>query len=255
MSTIKCYPAQPNKIKAFGGISPHAGYFFSGKCANQFYSSVEIPQHVLVLSVSHRMHFDYLPLFPSGSWQTPIGNVKISDELNAELIKLDFVKFDEQAHFGEHSGEIQLPFLKFYRDDVMISVINVGLAPLYHQAGVELETIQEFGSEIGKVLKNFNQDVLVVASSDMSHEDSHETSITKDKFALEAISEFDTERLYDELTKHSISMCGGIPALIMFEATKVMGATKSEILDYYTSADVTREKDNFTVGYCACRIS
>ena len=89
---IDGYPKNEDKKAALGVISPHAGYYFSGKCANKVYSSVEIPNSVLVLSVSHRGHYDYLPLFPPGVWITPFGEIEIEEKLNAALLQLDFVK-------------------------------------------------------------------------------------------------------------------------------------------------------------------
>ena len=38
--TIEGYPKSKDKKKALGGISPHAGHTYSGKCANKVYSSV-----------------------------------------------------------------------------------------------------------------------------------------------------------------------------------------------------------------------
>jgi len=253
--TIEGYPKSTDKKAALGVISPHAGYYFSGKCANKVFSSVEIPKSVLVLSVSHRGHFDYLPLFPAGSWNTPLGDIEIDEKLNAELLQLDFVREDESAHDSEHSGEMQLPFLKYYRNDVKMSIINVGLSPLYHADSTDFETIKRFGEKLGNVLKEYDEKVLIVASSDMSHEDSDKETRRLDKLVLDILPEYNPKKLYDVLSKNRISMCGGIPALIMLVAGKILGGRNAQIVEYYTSSDITGEKFGRSVGYCGLRVT
>ncbi len=252
---IESFPKSISKKSAIGGISPHAGYFFSGKCANKLYSAVDLPENILVLSVSHHGHFDYLPLFPDGAWKTPLGELPINAELNAALLTIPDVKEDAEAHNDEHSGEIQLPFIKYYKPDAKISVINIGLSPLYHLGETSYEKIQEFGENIGTAIKNFGKDVFIVASSDMSHETGKQNTLSQDKHVLEVLPMFDTQAMYNVLVKNRISMCGGIPALVMMIAARQLHATKSEIVEYYTSADITGDSEGYTVGYCSALIS
>jgi len=252
--TIENYPKSSEKKKALGVLSPHAGYYFSGRCANMVYSSVEIPSRVLVLSVSHSEHFDYLPLYPAGSWITPLGEIEIDEEMNAELLKLDFVRENAQAHSYEHSGELQLPFLKYYGADLKLSIINVGLAPLYLPGETPFETIENFGQGLGNALQKFSEEVLIVASSDMSHETPDARTRKQDKYVREIIEDYEPRELYDVLLKHRITMCGGIPALLMFEATRVLGGKKAEIVEYYTSSDITGEQFGRSVGYLGLRV-
>ncbi|MCD4657402.1 MAG: AmmeMemoRadiSam system protein B [Planctomycetes bacterium] len=254
-SMIEGFKSSTEKRKAIGGISPHAGYFFSGKCANMMYSAVDFPEHILILSVSHQNHYDHLALYPEGAWKTPLGELSIDTELNSALLALTSVKEDAEAHDDEHSGEIQLPFIKYYMPDAKISVINVGLSPLYHSGETSFEKIKEFGENIGSAIKNFGKDVFIVASSDMSHEQGKKKTLAQDKHALEVLPNYDVQALYNVLVDNRISMCGGIPALIMMDAAKQLNATNCEIIDYYTSADITSNDDGYTVGYCSALIS
>ena len=99
------------------------------------------------------------------------------------------------------------------------------------------------------------QDVFIIASSDMSHEQGKQNTLSQDKHVLEVLPKLDAQELYSVLVKNRISMCGGIPALMMMIAAKQLNATKSEIVEYYTSADITGDADGYTVGYCSALIS
>jgi len=48
--TIESFvPLRTNKTRAYGAISPHAGYEYSGPVAAAVYSSVDIPADVVIL--------------------------------------------------------------------------------------------------------------------------------------------------------------------------------------------------------------
>ena len=49
-----------------------------------------------------------------GSWQTPLGTVSIDEMLAAALLQADpELTEDSEAHRGEHSLEVELPFLQY----------------------------------------------------------------------------------------------------------------------------------------------
>src|SRR3989304_7832494 len=71
-----------DKEDALGIISPHAGYIYSGKVAGKIFSRINIPDKVIILSPNHTGCGAPFSLWPSGEWQTPLGNVAISRTLN-----------------------------------------------------------------------------------------------------------------------------------------------------------------------------
>lgn len=235
------------KKKAFGIISPHAGFIYSGSTAGKIYGLVEVPQTVLIIGPNHRGRGEPAALYPDGVWQTPLGAVSINSRLNS-LVKqhTPFVKFDTLAHEQEHSLEVQLPFLQYVRPDVSISAICLGHG--------DYRSLYEIGVGIASAIRNYGEDVLIVASSDMTHYESAASALKKDSKALEQILTLDPEGLLRVCSADHITMCGVMPSAVMMIAAKQLGATKAEQIDYSTSGDVTGDNSQ-VVAYLSVMIT
>jgi len=119
---------------------------------------------------------------------TPLGAVPVNSSLNSLVRQhTPFVKYDMQAHEHEHSLEVQLPFLQYIRPDVSISAICLGHG--------DYRTLHEIGVGIANAIRIYGEDVLIVASSDMTHYESAESALKKDSKALERILALDPEGL------------------------------------------------------------
>lgn len=237
-------PESREKRKVLGVIAPHAGYVYSGAVAGQMYADIEIPDTVLILGPNHHGLGASLALHPEGSWLTPLGNVPICSELNACLsAALPSLQCDSLAHQREHSLEVQLPFLQYLHPDLTLSAICLG-----HSNDFSL--IREIGVALATAIRSFGSDVLMVASSDMTHYESAESARRKDNLALEAVIARDPEKLMQVCHAHRISMCGVIPAAIMLVACRELGASQTELISYKTSGDVTGDNRQ-VVGYAS----
>lgn len=132
-STIQSFAREEaEKIRAVGVVAPHAGYEYSGPVAGRVYSTVEIPETVVIMSPAHHRISSLFALYDRGSWLTPLGEVKIEARL-ADLVaeETELISRDPEAHRKEHSIEVQIPFLQYFRPDVAIVPIMVS-----YQAGL-----------------------------------------------------------------------------------------------------------------------
>lgn len=230
-------------VDALGIVSPHAGYMYSGEVAASVYDAVKIPQTALILNPNHRGMGAAFALYPDGEWETPLGSVPIDSEFNRLLLKnCDLVEEDERAHAYEHSGELQVPFLRFRREDVCISVICMSRD--------ELDALRGLAEGIARSINEAKKGVLIVASSDMSHYEPLKAAERKDRLALSMIEALDAEGLYRVVYRERISMCGVAPVVTMLFAAKELGARTAKVLHYRTSGDVTGDYDA-VVGYAA----
>ena len=229
------------KERALAVIVPHAGYVYSGKVAGAVYARVEIPRDVVLLCFNHRGAGRDFAVWREGDWITPLGPVPVNTEL-ATSIKEAFLPadFDETGHLGEHSGEVQVPFLQRVRPDVRITpvALSVRLDPR------GLEHLRAFG----KMLADLKQDFLVVASTDLNHYEDQKTTIAKDEAAIAAIERLDEGALRDAIASREISMCGYAPTIATIAYAKSKGATKARTVMHATSGDVSGEYDR-VVGY------
>ena len=229
------------KEKVKGVVSPHAGYIYSGKVAVQVFSQIEIPETVVLIGPSHTGMGKRFALYPDGSWKTPLGNIKIDKKLSASILKNSLlITEDEQAHLYEHSIEVQLPIMQYFRKDFKIVPIAVAQA--------DIKSCRKIAFAISKAIKDSKKEVLIVASSDMTHYEPAKSAKEKDQKAIDAIVGLDEELLYNRIGEYNISMCGYIPTVIMLAASRRLGAKKGKLIKYMTSGHVSGDYSS-VVGY------
>ncbi|MCL2149850.1 MAG: AmmeMemoRadiSam system protein B [Dehalococcoidia bacterium] len=229
------------KVEAIGIVSPHAGYTYSGSVAGAVISRVRLEDTVIILGPNHTGLGVPFSLWPGDTWETPLGNVAIDDELrHALLINSAYLAEDADAHLREHSLEVQLPFLQHQRSGIkIVPIVLGGAAPGDYQA---------LGGEIARVLTTTGQRATILASSDMTHYEPHAAAEHKDRMAIEAITRLNAAELISCLTEHRITMCGYAPTLTLIAAAKQLGATAGELVRYQTSGDVSGDYES-VVGY------
>ncbi len=242
LSLIESYVNKKDeKIQAKAVISPHAGYIYSGSTAGLVYSSVNIPDRVIILCPNHTGMGSKFALMREGIWETPLGKINIDSNL-AEIIlkKSDKLKEDVYAHLQEHSLEVQLPFIQYLNPNATIVPISI-MGGSYK----ELDTV---GKAIADAIKEYDKETLIVVSSDMSHYIAHEEATKRDAKAIEKIIALDGEGLIEVCRRHDITMCGVYPAVTGISAAKTLGAKSGNLLKYTTSAEVSGDYRH-VVGY------
>ncbi len=232
-------------IKAVGVVSPHAGYVYSGRVAGEVFSRVKIPRRVLILGPNHRGRGSDAAIMSKGSWKMPMGDVAMDSELSDTILaNSKLVVEDETAHEMEHSLEVQVPFMQALRDDFLLTPLVLG-----HLSLKECLTLgDDLASAILGFRKSSADDVLMVASNDMTHHEPQEVAKEKDMDAIEKILNLDPEGLYDTVRGRGISMCGVIPVTVMLKAAMALGAKRVELVDYKTSGDTSGDYSS-VVGY------
>jgi AmmeMemoRadiSam system protein B len=235
------------KRKAISVIAPHAGFEYSGPVAGAVFSSVQLPKVFVILGPNHRNVKSRFAIMKEGTWQTPFGEVPINFGLaSAIATRFDQVSDDSDAHEHEHSLEVQLPFIQYIRENFSIVPISIAYQASY-------EELEELGHAIAEAIQSQKEDVLIVASTDMSHYVSQEEAETKDTMAIEKIKRLDPKGLYDVVSRENISMCGYQPTTATIVASLDLGATQAELIKYQTSGEVTKNFQE-VVGYAGIRI-
>ncbi|MHC1697828.1 MAG: AmmeMemoRadiSam system protein B [Geobacteraceae bacterium] len=238
--------SEDTKIKALGAIVPHAGYIYSGAVAGSVYARVNIPETVVILGPNHHGIGAKAALYPPGDWLTPLGNVGIDQQLSL-LIRNDsvLVEEDDTAHLHEHSIEVQVPFLQYLRPEVSIVPLCLGFT--------DFSSCKSLGLSLAKAISDYKKEVLIIASSDMSHYQPDAETRHEDSLAIQEVLDMNPEGMYSIVTGRGISMCGIIPATVMLVAAMALGASRSELVRYATSGEVSGD---FTqvVGYAGVMV-
>jgi AmmeMemoRadiSam system protein B len=250
---------QGNK-KIKGLVVPHAGYIFSGAIAAHSYNLLTnngFANTFLIIGPNHTGMGSGISVMTEGSWLTPLGEVPINEKLSKQLLK-GIIDKDENAHMYEHSIEVQLPFLQFSAGDKKFDFVPLCMSMQ------DFETANKVGKIIADAIKATDENIVIVASTDFSHAGFNYMSMPpegmrvdeyaekQDKLAINQIINMNPEGLIDTVQKNSITMCGYGPVAAMLTASKILGASKAELLKYGTSYEV--QPSSSCVGYGALAI-
>lgn len=247
-------PLLPGKV--VGLVSPHAGYPYSGAIAAHAYAQIRGASYdtVVLLGPDHRGICGAYGISAYKHFQTPLGTVEVDLPLVERLQKrlaIDRIEDEE-----EHSLEIQLPFLQRTLGTFSLLPIMMGY-PLMPRVGhTAWKACEMLSNALIEVLAD-RQNVLVVASTDLSHLYSYHEVVEHDQVFMTLIQELDPQRLADALIAGECQACGGAPVVTMMMTVKARGADKVTVLAYANSGDVTgnRVVGNYTVGYAAIALT
>lgn len=223
-------------------IAPHAGYIYSGPVAAYGFKSVSKREYstVVILAPSHFVDFDGISLWPEGGFRTPLGVVEVDKDFVQRLIvQHEKFYFYPQAFEGEHSLEVEIPFLqKTFQNFKIVPVI-------FGQPSFEI--LKDFSKALNQIIGD-RKDVLVLVSTDMSHYHTDEYARKMDNNTLEAIKGLQVEQIWKEFHLRTMEMCGWIPLTAALLYAQERGLNRVEVLRYANSGDITGER-NRVVGY------
>jgi MEMO1 family protein len=234
-------------------VVPHAGYQFSGLVAAAAYRLVADlqPKRVVVLAPCHRMSFRGLAVPTFGGFRTPLGTVWV-DDVARSLASSELVRMSSSPFEGEHSFEIQLPFLQCTAADAKVVPILFGSLGPQHDSAIEHllsrladeRTLFLISSDFTHYGRRFDYEPFPATSA----EDVRTRLEELDTAAIEPILLGDAEGFRAFLARTSDTVCGRLP-LAAFLATLGRGV-RGRLLAYRTSLDVTGDFEH-SVSYAS----
>ncbi len=246
--------AEPGRVdgEIIALVSPHAGYPYSGEVAAHGYELVQGKDYsnVVVISPSHYDHFNFSSVFSGRGYLTPLGEIRVNRKISKTLAeKSDMIRISERGHLssamgrGEHALEVQLPFLQTVLG-------NFNLIPIV-MGDQNRGTVEELGRALGDVLQG--KDVLIVASTDLSHFHSDREARKLDRIFMNKLEDFSPYDLMEAIGTGRTEACGGGPTAAAMMAARMMGADGCEVLTYANSGDITGDTSG-VVGYTSAVI-
>ena len=242
-------PEQAKPRRVIAVIAPHAGYVFSGAIAGETYARVEVPERAVVLNPNHTGMGSPRSIWSAGVWRLPGGSVPVDEPLAAHIRQEAKLEDDRRAHLHEHSGEVQLPFLRARRPEVRVVPICL--------SNLSLKACHSLGEGLARAVQQAAgdaRDILLVASTDMSHFVSAEEARRLDMMALERVEKLDPDGLYEVVTENDISMCGFIPTTVVLVAARSLGANHVDLVRYGNSGETSGDYAR-VVGYVGAIVS
>ncbi len=235
--------ASPGAVagRLVGLVSPHAGLHYSGPVAAYGYSLLrrQAPATVVLVGPSHRAAFEGVAVHAQGSWETPLGEAAIDEELARALIAADATLFDDPGpHREEHSLELQMPFLQRVMPGLRIVPLLMGT-----QSRSEVEALAR---ALARVLPG--RGAVLVASSDLSHYQPAALASRLDAEVVGDVRGLDADALMHRLEARENVACGGGPLVAVMKAARELGADRASVLRYADSGDAGGDKTH-VVGY------
>ena len=256
-------PAQgdvSNVDRIIGGVVPHAGWAYSGPLAARVVKEVDArphPQAVVVFGAIHVPHGPRASLFPSGAWETPLGLAEVDTRLGERLHgRTGLLENDPHAHDGEHSIEVEVPFIQHLLPDSLIVPIMV---PVNEHAA-------SLGGAVGQTCRNYGVDVVFLCSTDLTHygPSFRFTPQGVGADALKWAKDVNDRRMIDLMlamraddavaeAAENRNACGGGAIAATLAACRAYGAQRATLLEHTTSYEVGRallpEPPRDSVGY------
>lgn len=229
--------AKPVRPPPKAVIAPHAGYVFSGPVAASAYAGWrelgESVRRIVLLGPAHRVYLRGMAVPASRTFMTPLGGIPVDEEAIAAISSMPGVITDDLPHAGEHSLEVQLPFLQILFPAFSLVPIVVGDASADTVAAV-LEKLWN------------GEETRIVISTDLSHYHDYSTAREIDTATSAAIAALEIDSIGPE------QACGCMPLRGMMRFARDHGLQIRE-LDRRNSGDTAGPRDH-VVGYGAYAI-
>ncbi len=241
--------ASPEKIDGdiIALISPHAGYQFSAPIAAYGFKAAE-GRHfktVIVLGFSHRLRFGGISVYARGVFRTPLGDIAIDEALAQEIISTNSrIQFNPVLFDGENSVEMQIPFVQMVFAGAKVVPVAFGTQ--------EYEDAEIMADALAAALKD-RKDVLIVASTDLSHYHPYAEANSIDQHTVNVLTGMKAGEFYQEGRLGVCELCGMMPVTASLLTAEKLGYNKIKVLKYANSGDTFGDKGK-VVGYLSAAI-
>jgi hypothetical protein len=236
-----------------GGIVPHAGWYFSGSIACNVINCLtsDDPPDVLAIFGMHLHPNDRCVMMAEGAWETPFGELIVEEQLAGELARQFSFTLESFNNFSQDNTiELQLPFIKYFFENVRI--VAMGVPPAKSSLAI--------GRAVVDIAQRLDLNVKVIGSTDLTHYGPNYGFVSEgagpqavdwvrhqnDRRIIDLMMDMDAEMIINEaLTSHN-ACCAGAAATAI-QTAKHLGARQAETVAYATSYD-KNPGDSF-VGY------
>jgi AmmeMemoRadiSam system protein B len=230
----------PKKVsgKILGAVVPHAGYVYSGMTAGMAFGTFRglKPDAVVLMGPSHRVRVRGVRIFEAEGFESPLGVLPASRQVLDELVQT-LGPGAKGSAFCEHSVEVQLPFLA--RALPQVPVIELVFGP------AEEREVERVVSAL--LLLRRAHEILVVASSDLSHYYDHQRAQVLDGRFRDLLLKSERAPLAEALRRGETEACGAGAVLSLLAYTEALGGRFEAI--HQCDSSLTSGDESQVVGY------
>lgn len=228
----------PSSGKVRGLMVPHAGYVCSGPIAAKAFRTVaedRNPDAYVIIGPDHHGGCPGSVLCSDG-YLTPFGECRTHAGICSGLA--EHIPDAPELHAYEHSIEVEVPFIQYIDPDARIVPVIMG--------DQSFPSARMLADRISEACEGY--DVVVVASTDMSHYVSNTVARSQADLVLERVCAMDAEGMVSAVRGNRITMCGYGPAAVAMMCSEGCDA---EVLGYADSFDTVGYDPDSVVGYAS----
>ena len=238
---------------ARAAIAPHAGWFYSGQTAAAAVSSLSPDAETVAVIGGHLPRGIDILIAPEEGVKTPLGTMMVDLELLEEFKKQVSSKPDR---FSDNTVEILLPMVHYFFPQAKL---------LWLRFPAE-EKSYDAGKILAKTAADLGRSIVVLASTDLTHygENYGFSPMGRGKTALEWVKKVNDAAFISSVlegnpynvlkrAEEDSSACSAGAVLGSLGFAVSNGKTRSKLLEYRTSADVSADDEvpSSFVGYAA----
>lgn len=252
-TSLDGYFANTKKLKSPGKlrilIVPHAGIAYSGQTAAWGFKQIEGENYkrVIILGNSHHFLFNNAAVFTQGEWETPLGKNTIDSQFSDKLLESNGIVSNKDYFWDEQILEVEQIFLQKTLKNFKIVPIILGQAS---------EEVIDLLAE--KISQNFDDETLLVISSDLSHYPAWETANKVDQETIRAILSGNTKiftqtissQMKNNIPNLETCACSSDAIKVALKVAEKLKITNFQKIYYENSGDISGDKSR-VVGYTA----
>ncbi len=235
--------------KPIAVVSPHAGYRYSAPVAAAGYRCLDghTYKRVIVLAFSHQSAGRYQGVDVPGeltAYRTPLGDVPVDRKVCDALLKSPMFASHPGIDRGEHSLELQLPFLQRVLEEFRLVPLLVGRM-----------STEDYAEAAKAIIPWLDDETLLVASSDFTHfgprygyepftDDVPSRLRMLGDQAAAAIQNCDFDGFVDHLDKTRDTICGRGPITLLLRILSMGEGGQGVRVAFDTSGQITGDFSN-----------
>lgn len=219
-----------------GGVVPH--HLLAEKIIDEFFSRLKAQstKKLIILGPNHLPADARKTITGVSDWQTQFGKVIVDKKNVQEITVLEFAEVDEDTIQAEHSISTLMPFVKKY-------LPNIKLVPVIVTNDLNADEIEKLSEKIAKIT---TKETVLIASVDFSHYLKAKDAEEFDKKTIQAIENFDYQKLLSFDNKYLDSPAS---IVLLLKAMEKPGKRQMEILAHTNSGKLYQDSVSGTTSY------
>lgn len=228
-------------------ITPHDKYSSCGHVSAWTYAKTGKTNYVII-GTNHLDVGARFAIMKEGLWKTPLGEVAVSNRIAQKIMdKSRVVEYDVMSHDGEHSVEVQLPFMQHMHGSGF-KIVPIVIKNRFDDKDFMQQCV-DLGKSIAQSLITEKERWVIIGTTDFSSGSKPKVEKT-DKSLIDSMKNLNSKKFFDAVHENESYICGYGAVLATMSAAKELKAKKSRLLKYMTSTESVKGGKS-TTGYAS----